>query len=86
MDEPGQRLEGGLDHGAVRHGDVVRRRSGPWTPSVHALLQFLHAEGFAGAPRPVSIRSDGTEEVSYLPGETVGERSARKRSSTQLPG
>ncbi|TMD54628.1 MAG: aminoglycoside phosphotransferase family protein, partial [Chloroflexi bacterium] len=32
---------GGNMSDATRVGDTVRRRAGPWTPAVHALLRFL---------------------------------------------
>jgi len=73
----GSPLAGGGDQGAVRIGERVRRAGGPWTPSVHHLLAHLARSGFAGAPRPVRRVVDGAdrwEEVSYLPGETVGDR------------
>jgi aminoglycoside phosphotransferase (APT) family kinase protein len=70
-------LPGGCDHGAVRRGDRVRRVGGPWTPAVHHLLAHLARSGFTGAPRPIRSGTDGAggwEEVTYLPGETVGDR------------
>ena len=70
MDE--QHLPGGNTGGAVRVGDTVRRRAGPWTPSVHALLHHLAAAGFAGAPRALGRDEQGREILSYLPGEVVG--------------
>lgn len=53
-----------------RIGDVVHRQTGPWAASVHALLRFLEAEGFAGAPRVVGSGFDahGRETITYLPG------------------
>lgn len=41
---------------------VVHKSTGPWTPSVRALLRHLEAAGFAGAPRVVG---DG---FSWVPG------------------
>lgn len=66
------RLAGGFDHGAVRVGETVLRTAGPWTPSMHALLKHLADKGFGGAPRPIELRPDGVEVVSYLDGDTVG--------------
>ena len=70
----GQRLDGGFDGGAVRVDQTVRRVSGPWTASVHALLAHLRDRGFTGAPLPLGTDEQGREVVSYLPGETVGAR------------
>ena len=69
-----RRLPGGNAGGAVRMGDTVRRPSGAWTPSVHALLAHLSACGFAGAPRLLGIDEAGREVLSLLPGHTVGTR------------
>ncbi|HEU5318616.1 MAG TPA: phosphotransferase [Chloroflexota bacterium] len=54
-----------------RKGDVVYRSTGPWTPAVHALLRYLEAVGFAGAPRLVGSGLDdqGREMLTYIPGE-----------------
>ncbi|QMU79654.1 phosphotransferase [Streptacidiphilus sp. PB12-B1b] len=60
---------GGVNH-VVRHDDTVTRPAGPWTPSVHRLLDHLRAQGFTGAPRALGISEDGNEEtVSYIDGE-----------------
>jgi hypothetical protein len=52
----------------VRVGDTVRRPAGPHTPAVHELLSYLHAVGFAGAPRPLGIDDRGREVLSFIPG------------------
>jgi hypothetical protein len=67
-----QQLEGGNAGGAVRVGDTVRRATGPWTPSVHGVLQHLDRVGFAQAPKPLGIDEQGREVLSFLPGNTVG--------------
>lgn len=67
-----ERLEGGYADGAVRAGDTVRRRAGPWTPAVHALLTYLAAQGFTGAPRPLGFDEQGREVLTFLEGETIG--------------
>jgi hypothetical protein len=55
----------------VVDGDVVRRRTGPWTPFVHRLLRRL-PDGIA--PRPVALdRRGGWETLTWVPGE-VGAR------------
>ncbi len=60
--------------GVVRLGDAVHRPARPWTASVHAVLRHLEAVGFDGAPRALGYDERGREVLSYLPGETVGER------------
>ena len=69
-----ERLEGGNIGGAVRAGDTVRRAAGPWTPAVHALLAHLADKGFTGAPRPLGFDEQGREVLTFLEGETVGNR------------
>ncbi len=65
-----ERLQGGnISGGIVRVGGTVRRPTGPWTPSVHALLRHLEQRGFTGAPRVLGIDGEGREMVEYLPGE-----------------
>lgn len=59
---------GGNLNDAVRVGDTVRRRAGPWTPAVHTLLRFLEAKGFP-APRVRGIDEKGREILEYLDGE-----------------
>jgi len=58
---------GGNISGAVRVGATVRRRSGHWTPAVHALLRFLGQLGFE-APRPLGIDDRGREILSFIDG------------------
>jgi hypothetical protein len=68
-----QPLPGGNAGGAVLADGTVRRPTGPWTPSVHALLRHLEARGFArGAPRVLGMDEQNREVLTYLPGETVG--------------
>jgi len=59
---------GGNLSDATRVGDTVRRRAGPWTPAVHALLQFLEGAGFE-APRPRGIDDRGREILAYIEGD-----------------
>lgn len=49
--------------------DHVVRPAYPWTPTVHALLLHLTAEGFDAVPRPIRI-ADGMETLSFIPGES----------------
>ena len=48
-------------------GDVVLRPAKPWTPTVHALLRHLHAEGLP-VPEPLGI-DGGVERVRLVPGD-----------------
>jgi hypothetical protein len=67
-------LPGGRTTGAVRVGDVVYKPAAPWTPSVHEVLRHLEKHGFTGAPRALGFDDKGREMLTYLDGETIGER------------
>ncbi|MFI7602515.1 phosphotransferase [Actinoplanes sp. NPDC049681] len=67
-------LPGGNTTGAVLIGDVVHKRASPWTPAVHAVLRHLEDAGFDGAPRALGIDDQGREMLTYLRGETIGDR------------
>jgi len=56
-----------------RHGPVIVKDAGPWTPTVHSLLRHLEAVGVAGAPRVVGSGFDasGRETITYIEGELV---------------
>jgi hypothetical protein len=60
---------GGNLSDAVRVGDTVRRRAGPWTPTVHALLRHLETVGFEGSPRVVGIDEQGREMLQFIEGD-----------------
>jgi hypothetical protein len=61
-------LSGGNMTPVVRVGNTVRRASGPWTPTIHALLRHLRAAGFAMVPEPLGVDERGREIISLLPG------------------
>jgi Phosphotransferase enzyme family len=54
----------------VRVGNTVRRHTGPWTPAVHALLDYL-ASRIPGVPRVLGHDERGREILTYLPGRVV---------------
>jgi hypothetical protein len=59
---------GGNLGAAVRVGDTVRRRAGPWTPAVHALLRYLESVDFP-APRVRGMDDEGREILGFVEGE-----------------
>ena len=61
-------LAGGNMTAVVRRGDTVHRTAGPWTPTIHRLLDHLGAAGIDGLPRPVGFDEQGREVLTYLPG------------------
>src|SRR3954447_26610554 len=67
-------LPGGNTTGAVLIDGVVHKPASPWTASVHALLRHLEAGGLDSAPRALGFDGQGREMLSYLPGETIGDR------------
>lgn len=70
--DEGEVLAGGGRTEVRRIGETVHRATGPWASSVHAFLNFLEAEGFAGAPRVVGsgFDAEGRETLTYLPGRS----------------
>ncbi len=72
MTEQETPLDGGRLNQVVRIGATVRRPAGPWTTTVHALLEHLRSQGFMLGPRPLGFDPAGREILSYLPGQTVG--------------
>src|ERR1041385_4251944 len=64
-------LSGGNMTPVVRVGETVRRATGPWTPTIHALLRHLRASGFAMVPEPLGIDDRGREIISLLPGRAA---------------
>jgi len=67
------KLPGGNVGGAVRIGDTVRRPTGPWTPAVHSLLEFL-TNRVPHIPRVLGYDDRGREVLSYLPGRVVDQQ------------
>ena len=65
-----QPFVGGNFSDATRVGDTVRRRSRPWTPTVHAVLRFLRANGFDAAPEPLGFDERGREVLRFIEGDT----------------
>ncbi len=57
--------------GAVRIGATVRRPTGPWTPAVHVLLDYLAEAGLEHVPRALGTDERGREVLTYLPGRSV---------------
>lgn len=66
-----ERLYGGWDAPVWRVEGTVRRRTGPWTPAVHALLNHLEAAGFDGAPRVLGIDDEGREILTFVDGQAI---------------
>lgn len=66
-------LTGGGRSTVTRKGSIIFRETGPWAPSVHALLRHLEHRGFAAAPRVVGNGFDaqGRETLTYVEGSFV---------------
>lgn len=61
-------LPGGNMSTVVRRGQTVRRTAGPWTPTIHRLLDHLRTHGVTWLPRPLGLDERGREVLTYLPG------------------
>lgn len=59
-----------MSSGVIRRGSTVRRRIGPWTPTVHALLRHLEHVGFPGSPRVIGVDGD-IEILTFIEGEVA---------------
>ncbi len=70
--EPDVVLAGGNMSEVVRRGQAVHRTAGPWTPTVHRLLEHLHDHGVGWLPRPLGLDERGREILTYLPGTVPG--------------
>ena len=62
-------LHGGNTNVVVRVGDTVRRRTGHWTPAVHALLAHLKSVGFSDASAVLGVDDQGREVLPFVTGE-----------------
>ncbi|QJW38411.1 phosphotransferase [Cellulosimicrobium protaetiae] len=65
-------LSGGNVNDVVRVGDTVHRTAGPWTPTIHALLAWVRAQGVSVAPAPLGLDDAGREVLTWTEGEVGG--------------
>jgi len=67
--------DGESGEGAVnqiqRVGHTVHRTGGPWSDTLHRLLEHLKHRGFHEAPESYGFTDDGKEIVRYIQGETA---------------
>lgn len=61
-------LPGGNSNAPVRRGDAVHREAGPWTPTIHRLLEHVAARGVDFLPHPLGFDEAGREVLTFLPG------------------
>jgi hypothetical protein len=61
-------LSGGFLTEAVKVGGTVRRAVGPWSPTVHSLLEHLKSVGYDAAPRYLGMDERGREILSFIDG------------------
>jgi len=61
-------LVGGGSTAVARRGEAVYRTAGPWTPTVHRLLDHLHTRGVTFLPHPLGCDDQGREVLTHLPG------------------
>lgn len=71
--------------GVVRLGDTVRRPTGPWSPTVHALLRHLADVGFMEAPRFLGMDAEGREILTYAHGEVAADPAWQPGSPAYWP-
>lgn len=61
-------LKGGNSNQVFRDNNTVVRNTGPWSPFVHQLLQFLTAKDFDESPRLIDSSGD-KERLSFVEGD-----------------
>lgn len=64
-------LHGGNMGPVVRHGDTVRRITGPWTAAVHKLLGAYEHAGVAQVPEVQGVDDQDREILTFIPGEVL---------------
>ncbi len=69
--EQDQPLKGGMMNTVFRRGDRVVRTAPPHAFALQAFLTALADSGFEGAPRPLALHGDGTEELTFVAGEVA---------------
>ena len=57
--------------GALRIGETIRKPSGPWTPTVQAMLRHLRDASLDSVPEPLGTDEEGRESMSFIPGTTA---------------
>ena len=65
-------LTGGNVTPVVRIDGTVRRAAGPWTPTIHRLLEHLRASGIEWVPAPHGLDDAGREVLDFIPGVVPG--------------
>ena len=63
--EPEEVLTGGNTTAVARVGETVRRVAGAWSPTIHALLRHLRANGVDWVPEPYGFADDGREILTH---------------------
>ena len=63
-----EKLEGGNLTSVYKSGNTVLRSQGPWSPTIHRLLNHLEAEGFKDCPRFLGINENNEEILSFVQG------------------
>lgn len=65
-------LTGGNMTPVVRIGESVRRSTGPWTPTIHRMLEHLRSRGIEWVPAPHGLDEAGREVLDFVPGDVPG--------------
>jgi len=66
--EPDEPLDGGNLTPVVRRGNDVHREAGPWTPTIHRLLNHLRSNGVDWVPEPRGFDQQGREILEFVEG------------------
>jgi len=66
-----EELAGGNSSTVARKGDKIYRNAGPWTPTIHKLLNELHRNNIPEVPTAFGIDDQGREVLSFMSGEVA---------------
>ena len=66
--EPDEPLDGGNLTPVARRGNDVHREAGPWTPTIHRLLNHLRSNGVDWVPEPRGFDQQGREILEFVEG------------------
>ena len=64
-----EKLSGGNTNAVWKSGDSVHRTSGPWTATIHRLIQHVRDHGIDFVPEPRGVDVRGDENLSFLAGD-----------------
>ena len=81
-----EELAGGNSSTVARKGDKIYRNAGPWTPTIHKLLNELHRNNIPEVPTAFGIDDQGREVLSFMSGEVAPDWCSQEHIGFVLSG